>query len=61
MDRIKEMHARSTKVKNLNPAMEKELDEIENNYMQLAKIIERYERFVGKQTYAIPYSSYHYQ
>ncbi|ARH72703.1 TPA: type II toxin-antitoxin system PemK/MazF family toxin [Staphylococcus aureus] len=54
LDRIKEMHARSTKVKNLNSAIEKELDEIENNYMQLAKIIERYERFVGKQTYAIP-------
>lgn len=54
LDRIKEMHAKSAKVKNLNPEIEKELDEIENNYMQLAKIIERYERFLGKQAYAIP-------
>ncbi|PCF70945.1 hypothetical protein B4W73_11855 [Staphylococcus delphini] len=38
----------------LETELEIELGTMEKNYAELIKIIERYERFMGKQTYAIP-------
>lgn len=58
LTRIKSLHEgfieSDADSKNSKTALEKKLNNIEEDYEQLAKIIKRYERFAGKLTYAIP-------
>ncbi|MBJ8247907.1 type II toxin-antitoxin system PemK/MazF family toxin [Staphylococcus pseudintermedius] len=52
--KIKKMHKTSVDTGIIEPELETELDLIEKNYVELRKIIDRYGRFKGKHTYAIP-------